>query len=161
MCELWYKCEIQDATFIEFAPEMVNLRQQLRVDFLGKLHTNCRRGYQMRVGDFVKGTPSSRCCSTGRIVVVRGPHTTSRASFSSSVAIHLDPVSSMFTFAPPRVGTRRSTRQLLTLPKKVNEPEASSAPYLNFSLLRVINFNFPLQPRQKYNITQYAELGFS
>ena len=30
-----------------------------------------------------------------------------------------------------------------------------------FSLLRVTNFNFPLQPQQKYYITQYEELGFS
>ena len=29
------------------------------------------------------------------------------------------------------------------------------------SLPRVINFKFPLQPHQKYNITQYEELGLS
>ena len=29
------------------------------------------------------------------------------------------------------------------------------------SLPRVINFKFPLQPHQKYDITQYEELGFS
>ena len=32
---------------------------------------------------------------------------------------------------------------------------------LTRSLLRVINFNFPVQPHQKYYITQYEELGFS
>ena len=29
------------------------------------------------------------------------------------------------------------------------------------SLLRVINFKFPLPPDQKYNVTQYGKLGFS
>ena len=34
--------------------------------------------------------------------------------------------------------------------------------FLTFSLPRVINFKFPLQPHQKYNITQYyEERGFS
>ena len=33
--------------------------------------------------------------------------------------------------------------------------------FLTLSLPRVINFKFPLQPHQKYNITQYGELGFS
>ena len=41
----------------------------------------------------------------------------------------------------------------------------SAAPHapsvLTLSLLRVINVKFPLQPHQKYNITQYEELGFS
>ena len=32
---------------------------------------------------------------------------------------------------------------------------------LSLSLPRVINLKFPLQPHQKYNITQYGELGFS
>ena len=32
---------------------------------------------------------------------------------------------------------------------------------LTLSLTRVINFKFPPQPRQKYCITQYEELGFS
>ena len=32
---------------------------------------------------------------------------------------------------------------------------------LTSSLPRVINFKFPLQPHQKYYITQYEELGFS
>ena len=32
--------------------------------------------------------------------------------------------------------------------------------FLTLSLLRVINFKFPLQPQQKYYITQYGELGF-
>ena len=32
---------------------------------------------------------------------------------------------------------------------------------LSLSLPRVINFEFPLQPHQKYYITQYGELGFS
>ena len=31
---------------------------------------------------------------------------------------------------------------------------------LTLSLPRVINIKFPLQPHQKYNITQYGELGF-
>ena len=31
---------------------------------------------------------------------------------------------------------------------------------LTLSLLRVINFKFPLQPHQKYYITHYVELGF-
>ena len=34
-------------------------------------------------------------------------------------------------------------------------------PRLNLSLLRVIDFKIPLQPHQKYNITQYEVLGFS
>ena len=32
---------------------------------------------------------------------------------------------------------------------------------LTLSLPRVINVKFPLQPHQKYYITQYEELGFS
>ena len=32
---------------------------------------------------------------------------------------------------------------------------------LTLSLPRVNNFKFPLQPHQKYHITQYEELGFS
>ena len=31
----------------------------------------------------------------------------------------------------------------------------------HFNPIRVINVKFPLQPHQKYNITQYGELGFS
>ena len=34
-------------------------------------------------------------------------------------------------------------------------------PTLTLSLPRVINFKILLQPHQKYNITQYGELGFS
>ena len=32
--------------------------------------------------------------------------------------------------------------------------------FLTLSLSRVINVKFPLQPHQKYYITQYEELGF-
>ena len=32
---------------------------------------------------------------------------------------------------------------------------------LTLSFPRVINFKFPLQPQQKYDITKYEELGFS
>ena len=37
----------------------------------------------------------------------------------------------------------------------------SSEGEITLSLLRVINVKFPLEPHQKYNITQYGELGFS
>ena len=32
---------------------------------------------------------------------------------------------------------------------------------ITLSLPRVIKFKFPLQPHQKYDITQYEEVGFS
>ena len=32
---------------------------------------------------------------------------------------------------------------------------------VTFSLPRVINVKFPLQPHEKYKVTQYEELGFS
>ena len=39
--------------------------------------------------------------------------------------------------------------------------KAADLAALTLSLLRVISFKFPLQPHQKYDITQYGELGFS
>ena len=39
--------------------------------------------------------------------------------------------------------------------------ETRLRPRLTLSLPRVINFKFPLQPHQKYNIIQYGERGFS
>ena len=40
-------------------------------------------------------------------------------------------------------------------------PTESKTLMITLSLPRVINFKLPLQPRQKYNITQFEELGFS
>ena len=45
-------------------------------------------------------------------------------------------------FLYKRTATAKSTKRILSLP-------------------RVISFKFPLQPQQKYYITQYGELGFS
>ena len=45
--------------------------------------------------------------------------------------------------------------------KTFKSPAKPSNVRLTLSLPRVINFKFPLQPRQKYYITQYEELGFS
>ena len=51
------------------------------------------------------------------------------------------------------VWTAAVTRKVSSLPR--------SFLYLTLSLPRMINFKFPLRPHQKYNITQYEELGFS
>ena len=49
--------------------------------------------------------------------------------------------------------------RLLTLPLPSSKRTFSQA--LTLSLPGVINFKFPLQPYEKYYITQYEELGFS
>ena len=43
----------------------------------------------------------------------------------------------------------------------IGESKRGCRPVLTFSLPRVINFRFLLQPHQKYYITKYEELGFS
>ena len=66
-----------------------------------------------------------------------------------------------YVFDVTSVGQRSSPWTCKLSESRDKIPSRVQAPFLTLSLPRVINFKFPLQPHQKYNITQYGELGFS
>ena len=98
-----------------------------------------------------------------RVRVFRtGRHTPTQKYYEYSPIIPTFPKSCLFVTSWRFYWLKVNSRHHINCAEIVSSPcRRTSNHYLTLSLPRVINSKFLLQPRQKYNIIQYKELGFS
>ena len=95
-----------------------------------------------------------KMCDNTKVIRVSLHHTFPTPEKNNNVKRHT--VYNSLTF-PETDSCPRGSPTNISVPAEINHNVLS----LTLSLLRVIDVKIPLQPHQKYNITQYGELDFS